>query len=88
MIHYDQFQLIQKALASTAREIEGIETGQSAKLTAAIENLAMAQNYIDHSEHAFLMKESYQHPCALKKRLSYPSINVTIECLNDSKVGG
>ncbi|KSU71229.1 hypothetical protein [Bacillus altitudinis] len=61
MIHYDQFQLIQKALASTAREIEGLETGQSAKLTAAIENLAMAQNYIDHSEHAFLMKESYQH---------------------------
>lgn len=34
MIQYDQFQLIQKALASTAQEIEGQEGGQSAQLTA------------------------------------------------------
>lgn len=61
MIHYDQIQLIQKALASTAQEIEGHEGGQSAQLTAAIEDLALAQAYIECSEHAFLMKESYQH---------------------------
>ncbi|MED1747844.1 MULTISPECIES: hypothetical protein [Bacillus] len=61
MIHYDQFQLIEKALASTAQEIEGYETGQSAQLAAAIQDLALAQAYIERTEHAFLMKESYQH---------------------------
>lgn len=53
MIHYDQIQLIQKALTSTAQEIEGHEGGQSAQLTAAIEDLALAQAYIERSEHAF-----------------------------------
>ncbi|MEI4790705.1 hypothetical protein WAX46_10560 [Bacillus sp. FJAT-53060] len=61
MIHYDQFQLIQKALASTVQEIEGHETGQSAQLAAAIQDLALAQAYIERAEHAFLMKESYHH---------------------------
>lgn len=61
MIQYDQFQLIQKALASTAQKIEGQEGGQSAQLTAAIEDLALAQAYIERSEHAFLMKETYLH---------------------------
>ncbi|MBK4212009.1 hypothetical protein EGI07_07235 [Bacillus pumilus] len=61
MIHYDQIQLIQKALNSTAQEIEGHEGGQSVQLAAALEDLALAQAYIERSEHAFLMKESYQH---------------------------
>ncbi|MES1036056.1 hypothetical protein [Bacillus pumilus] len=61
MIQYDQFQLIQKALDSTAQEMKGQEGGQSAQLNAAIEDLALAQAYIERSEHAFLMKEMYHH---------------------------
>ncbi|WP_353855461.1 hypothetical protein [Bacillus sp. Bos-x628] len=61
MIQYDQFQLIEKALSSTAQEIQGQGSGQPAQLVAAMHDLELARAYKEHSEHAFLMKESYHH---------------------------
>ncbi|MFS0657164.1 hypothetical protein [Bacillus sp. 179-C3.3 HS] len=61
MIQYDQFQLIQKALAATAQKLKGQENGQSAQLTEAIQDLALAKAYIERSEHVFFMKESDHH---------------------------
>ncbi|MDM5298481.1 hypothetical protein QUF51_09935 [Bacillus pumilus] len=61
MIQYDQIQLIRKALASTAKEIEVHEIGQISQLAAARHDLALAQAYKERSEHAFLMKECYHH---------------------------